>query len=302
MVLKSISSGFTTTFNLKKMVVVFYLANLIAGLIIMIPFRSLVSSLVGYSLMGQELSGGLNMDFMLELLIKSSDAFSSATDLILLFPFLYWLCNLFFSGGAYGSLINDMGEGTYTFWGYSARYFARFFRLFLWSIPLFLVLYLSQYIVTGLKLLIWGSDPYQYIDYWITRIRFGWVYIAIIIFFLMFDYARIILITNDERRTRRALWQGIRFTFRHPLRTFTLSFLIFLLGQAFFFTYITIAPLLSTANTFIVLLLLLIQQLYIFARMALRITLYSSQVHLFRTIEPREGVEPGVALQPASVA
>jgi hypothetical protein len=284
------------------MVLVFYLANLIAGLIIMIPFRSLVSSLVGYSMMGKELAGGLNMDFVLELLIKSSDAFSSATGLILLFPFLYWLCNLFFSGGAYGSLINDMGEGTYTFWGYSARYFARFFRLFLWSIPLFLVLYLSQYIVTGLKLIIWGSDPYQYINYWITSIRFGWVYIAIIIFFLMFDYARIILITNDERRTRRALWQGIRFTFRHPLKTFTLSFLIFLLGQAFFFTYISIAPLFSTANTFIVLLLLLIQQLYIFARMALRITLYSSQVHLFRTIEPREEVEPGGALQPASVA
>jgi len=302
MVLKSLSSGFITTFNYKRMVFVFYLANLIAGLIIMIPFRSLVSSLVGYSMMGKELAGGLNMDFVLELLIKSSDAFSSATGLILLFPFLYWLCNLFFSGGAYGSLINDMGEGTYKFWGYSARYFARFFRLFLWSIPLFLVLYLSQYIVTGLKLIIWGSDPYQYIDYWITRIRFGWVYIAIIIFFLMFDYARIILITNDERRTRRALWQGIRFTFRHPLKTFTLSFLIFLLGQAFFFTYITIAPLFSTANTFIVLLLLLIQQLYIFARMALRITLYSSQVHLFRTIEPREEVEPSVALQPASVA
>ena len=302
MVLKSLSSGFITTFNHKRMVFVFYLANLIAGLIIMIPFRSLVSSLVGYSLMGQELSGGINMDFVLELLIKSSDAFDSATGLILLFPFLYWLCNLFFSGGAYGSLINDMGEGTYKFWGYSARYFARFFRLFLWSIPLFLVLYLSQYIVTGLKLIIWGSDPYQYIDYWITRIRFGWVYIAIIIFFLMFDYARIILITNDERRTRRAHWQGIRFTFRHPLKTYTLSCLIFLLGQAFFFTYITIAPLFSTANTFIVLLLLLIQQLYIFARMALRITLYSSQVHLFRTIGPREEVEPGVALQPASVA
>jgi hypothetical protein len=302
MVLKSLSSGFSTALGHKRMVLIFYLANLIAGLIIMIPFRSLVSSLVGYSLMGKELAGGLNMDFIPELLIKSATAFDTATALLLLFPFLYWLWNLFLSGGAYGSFIYGTGEGTQTFWGYSAKYFGRLFRLFLWSIPVIIVLYLTQFVVTLTKTLIWGADAYQYIDFWASWIRVGWGYIAIIFYYLIFDYARIILITNDEQRTRRALWQGIRFTFKHLMKTFALSILIFIFSQIFLLAYIMIAPLFGTATTFMVILLLLIQQLYILVRMTLRLTLYSAQVNLYSTIESREDAEPSAEFQPVSVA
>ncbi|MCI0471081.1 MAG: hypothetical protein L0Y73_05430, partial [Candidatus Aminicenantes bacterium] len=148
MVLKSLSSGFSAVLQNKRMVLFFYFANLVAGLIIMIPFRSLVSSLVGYSLMGKELESGLNMDFIVELLIKHSSTFKTATGLLFLFPFLYWFWNLFLSSGAYGTFIHGTGENANTFWGYSAKYFGRMFRLFLWSIPVIVLLYLTQFAVT----------------------------------------------------------------------------------------------------------------------------------------------------------
>lgn len=284
------------------MVIIFYLANLLAGLIIMIPFRSLAGSIAGYSLIGKDLANGLNMDFIIELLIKSASAFDTATGLLLLLPSLYWLWTLFISGGAYGIFIHGKSDGGGTFWSYSAKYFGRLFRFFLWSIPVFLVLYLSQFILAGIKFLIWGSDPYQYVNYWTAWIRFGWTQIAFLIYFLMFDYGRIILISNDERRTRRALWQGIRFSLKHPLKTFALSFIIFLLSQAFFLAYVIISPLLGAPNTFALILLLVAQQIYIFIRMTLRLTLYSAQTHLFKTNESREYPESGVQLQPYTVA
>ena len=89
---------------------------------------------------------------------------------------------------------------------------------------------------------------------------------------------------TDEYRARISLWQGIKFAFGNFLQTFGLVFLLFIVGTVAFIIYNPIANSLTAPNVIIVIMLFVLQQIYIFYRMMLRLTLYSSQLHLYNTI------------------
>jgi energy-coupling factor transporter transmembrane protein EcfT len=120
-------------------------------------------------------------------------------------------------------------------------------------------------------------------------------YIGIIIYYLVLDYARIYTISNDERKMRRALWYGIKFTFRNFFRTFSLTLMLFLIGIIVLVIYNPIADSLHAPSGFIIFTLFIAQQIYMFIRMTLKLTLYSSQVKLYNALTPKEEiVEPSI--------
>ena len=144
-------------------------------------------------------------------------------------------------------------------------------------------------------MLLYGSDPYQNIIWWGAWIRVGIGYIGILIYYLVLDYARIDVVINNETKMRRALWYGIKFTFRNFFKTFSLSLMLFFIGIIVLVIYNPIADSLHTPNALIILILFIVQQIYMFIRMTLKLTLYSSQVKLYNAITPKEEIaEPSI--------
>ncbi|MBI4809898.1 MAG: hypothetical protein HY800_00290 [Ignavibacteriales bacterium] len=282
--IKSLKSGFVAAWRNKRMIFVYYLVNLLLGLMIVLPFRMIISDFVGNTLMGEKLAGRLDMDFLFEFIIKSSGGIDALKGSLLIIPLLYWLCGLFLSGGAYSIFISGERYSAAMFWGYSARYFGRFLRLFMWSIPAFIILYGFQFIEIAIVRIFWGKDPYQYITFWGTWIRGGLGYIGILIYYLILDYARIYVLSSNEHRMRKALWFGIRFTFRNFFKTFSLTFILFIIGITVLLIYNPLADALHAPSAVVVIILLLVQQLYILIKMLLRLTLYAGQSSLFKKI------------------
>lgn len=64
MIIDSIKAGIRLMWSNKRIVLIYYLANLLFGIILMLPFRSVLSSFVGNSLMGEMLVDRLDMDFL----------------------------------------------------------------------------------------------------------------------------------------------------------------------------------------------------------------------------------------------
>jgi len=292
MILTSMKSGVAQMWANKRMVLVFYLANLVFGLLLMLPLRSIVARFAGHSLMGAELAGKLDMDFLFEFFKYNRAASSTFGGLILIVPAIYWLFVLFLSGGALATFANEEGYNSQRFWGSSAKYFGRFFRLALWCVPVFAVLFCLQFPETGIQRLVFGSDPYQYVSYWGGWIKVGLRYLSILLFGLVLDYARIHVVLTDERRMRVSLWQGIRFAFGNFLQTFGLVLLLFVIGVAALAIYNPVADSFWAPNVLIVLLLFLWQQIYMFFRMMLRLTLYSSQLHMYRGLSAAQRTLP----------
>ena len=284
MILNSIKSGIIRVLAAKRMILVFYLASFCFGLVIILPLRAVLSDFVGDSMMGAKLGGPLDGDFLFDFFRNKSSAISAVQGLILVIPAFYWLFTLFLSGGAIGVFFSGEKYQPALFWSGCAKYFGRFIRLALWGIPIFAILFCLQFVASAVEKIGYGSDPYQNISYWFNWIKVGLRYVSFLLFWLVIDYARIYTVINDERNMRKSIWQGIRFTFGHFLKTFSLSLLLFLAGVIILFAYNPLADMLFMSSAAVVVLLFLLQQLYMVFRMILRLTLYSSQIFLFNSM------------------
>ncbi|MBI5477079.1 MAG: hypothetical protein HY964_10140 [Ignavibacteriales bacterium] len=282
MIIKSILNGIESAFRNKKVIIIYYLINLIGGFLIMIPLRFIIGKFIGYTVMGKEIASSMDIDFVFEFIIKNQNAIAGVRGLIIFVPILFWIFGLFLSGGIFSLFIHHGRFQSSQFWGDSGKYFGRFIRLFLWCIPLFIIFYCIQFAVTGIQYLIYGNDPYQPIAFWGEWIKIGMGYIGLIIAYLVFDYSRIQIVMFDIRSSRRALMEGFKFTFKHFGKTFGISIFYFVFGAAVLFLYNILSSSNSERNLLLILLMIIIQQLYIIIRMILRLELYGSQSYLFK--------------------
>ncbi|MDZ7304707.1 MAG: hypothetical protein ONB44_21475 [candidate division KSB1 bacterium] len=284
MILKSLQHGFVQARSNKRMVAVYYLANLLFGLLLMLPLRAILSDFVGNSLMAARLAGPLDMDFLFEFFKHKNEAVSVFSGMSLVVPLVYWFFLLFLSGGALAVFAHGDKYHPTMFWGSAAKYFGRFCRLALWSV-LFLAVLIAAYLsIIGIERLLLGSDPYQNLSYWKGWINLGLRSFLVLLFGLALDYGRIYTVLTDERNMRAALKHGIKFAFGNFLQTFGLAFMLLIIGAVLLVIYNPIANSLSAPHWLIVIMLFFVQQLYMVFRMLLRLTSYASQLHLYQQL------------------
>jgi hypothetical protein len=248
----------------------------------MLPFRSMLSQFVGNSLMGEKLAGRLDLDFLFEFIKENPNLISTYAALIIILFTAYWSLSLFLSGGVFAVFTSEERFKSDLFWGSAVKYFGRFIRLALWSIPVFAILFGATFIWNGIERLVFGKNPYQYISYWGGWLQMGLRYLCLIIYLMVLDYARIHAVTTDEHRMRISLWQGIKFAFKNFGKTFSLALLLFLVGIIALIIYNPIADLLSAPLWIVIVSLFIWQQVYMVFRMMLRLVLYGGEVGLYK--------------------
>ncbi|HEX9653816.1 MAG TPA: hypothetical protein VGA99_08900 [bacterium] len=292
--MRAIKPGFLQIWKNKRLVSVFYLANLSFGLIIILPLRAIIDDFVGYRLMGADLAGRLDMDFFFEVILHKDSLIDVSLAMVLVVPAAFWLFLLFLSGGAFAILAASEKYSPASFWGNSATYFGRYLRLALWSLPLLAIFMALPFLVTGAVRLLFGKDPYQDISYWGGWLRVVLGFVATLIFGIIFDYSRIHTVRTGEHKMRVSLWHGFRFALGNLKYTFGLAALLFVIGGLILAIYYPIANLLSAPMVLVVTLMFLTQQLYMVVRMVLRLTLYASQLQLHERLSaaPARIAEP----------
>lgn len=284
MIIKSFYSALNDVKNNLRMVVLFYVVNLFFGFLLLLPFRIPMSKMIGHSLLGEKLAGRFDMTMLFEFLTHSREALGSIRIFLIIGPILYMLVAILLSGGALSIFLEKRRYAALVFWQKSVQYFGRFLRLGLYMIPVFAVLICVQFVVNGIERLFWGADPYQYISYWGSWIKVLLRYIGFYIGVLILEYARIDAIVRDEKRMRRSLINAIRFVFKNFWKTAGFMVLIVVIGILILVIYNLLADLLSAPNAFIILLLFLLQQLYMFIRMGVLLITYSGLVNLYEMI------------------
>jgi len=283
--LKYIKSGFIQMYETKRLVIIYYLTNLIFAVLLVAPFRTVLNRFAGQSLMGAELAGRMDIDFLLEFLFNKNDLPFIFISMILIMAVLYGAFSLFLSGGAFTIFIRKEKYSSALFWGSAGAYFWRFVRLCLWMVPVLGILFSLQFLWTLIERIIWGSDPYQHISFWGDWIELGLRYVGILLTFIILDYARIYTVITNESIMRKSLLQSLRVVLHHFWQTFGIACVIFILGFATLLLYYPLANLLSASHWIIVLLLLIVQQLFMLTRMALRLALYAAQADFFKMQE-----------------
>ncbi len=282
MVWKSFVNGIRQMLSYKRVLLIFYLVNLAAGLIVTMPMWSLLGRFAGHSFSGAELARRVDFDFISEFLKHSADGLAADLALLLIVAVLYWIVQLFLSGGALAVYHSGQPYRPELFWSGAGRYFLRFIRLALWAFPVFLIVFVLHYLEKGLERLIFGADPYEYVWYWGGWVRIGLRYLGFVLYLMVLDYARIYAVLTDERRMRVAVWRGVRFVAGNFWATLGLALLLFAAGWIGWGVFRILAVQLSSPATGVILAMFVWQQLFMIFRMGLQLSRYSGEMILYK--------------------
>ncbi|HOT95686.1 MAG TPA: hypothetical protein PLG50_00155 [bacterium] len=280
MIHRTLSSALTRLVSLKRLWLLYYLPGLIFAALVAIPFRAVLSDWAGSTLAAGRLGEGLDMTFFIELIKYRGNALSPLLLLALLLALLYWLWLLFLSGGAVKLLGTDHPWRPREFWDACGRYFGRFLRIFLWSVPLLSLLLLFPWLLKLPERLIWGKDPGDNITLLLSYLKMASRFLALMLWALFFDYGRILTVARNEKRSRCLLRPLLLFLFHHFGRILLLAIFLSAISLVGILIYTLIANRLA-ASAAAALFLFIWQQLYMFFRAGMRLLGLGAQVQLY---------------------
>jgi hypothetical protein len=109
---------------------------------------------------------------------------------------------------------------------------------------------------------------------------------------MMADYAKIAAVINNSNSMLKASWQGIKFVFRHFLSTVGLQLSIILLLLVAVTIYLILEAQIGMATPFTILVMFLIQQLSVGAKVWTRVLTFAGEIELYDVFGP-EAPSPG---------
>lgn len=280
MMLHALFTALNRLLSLKRLWLLFYLPGLLFAALVAIPFRAVIGNWAGSTLAAGRLGDGLDLTFWIELIRYRGAALLPLLLLAFLLALLYWFWLLFLSGGALKLLGSDHPWRAREFWDACGRYFGRFCRLFLWSLPLLALLLLLPLLLKLPQRLIWGKDPGDNILLIFSYLKMAGRFLALMLWALFFDYGRILTIARNEKRSRRLLRPLLIFVWRHFGRLLLLSLILAALSIIGLLLYNLIASRIA-APLAAGLLLFFWQQLYMLFRAGLRLLSLGAQTHYF---------------------
>ncbi|HYA48396.1 MAG TPA: hypothetical protein VEG35_01750, partial [Burkholderiales bacterium] len=226
-VFRAIGNGMGTAARRPKVLLILWTVNIVYALLIATPLYALVKSDLGHSLLGRSLH---LLDFLWlgELVYKFQGMGPALTAGFLVSLVLYLGLYIFLNGGIIGRLVDREGRPTLqAFFADCGRYFGRFVRLFLVS----LVFYVLAFGVV-LALLARSLKPVldqartEWALLWVSWLRTLAALLLLSLVHMVFDYARIAVVADNERRVLRALERALKFIGRRFFRNWSLYLLI----------------------------------------------------------------------------
>jgi len=269
----------------KKMWFVIFGIQVIFAVTLIIPIRSEINKMIGHSLIGQEVLKGNGANVFFEFLAHHSETVSVEIKLLFIIGIIYLLSSIFLNGGIIGCFIKEDNEYSATlFFGSSGKYFGRFFRLFLLSIPFLIIAFLlSKGISSFIKGISPDSEPLQ-----VTAKIIGYIILLFLIFFInmVFDYAKIRTVFQERRSMIMTTLRAMGFVLKNLGKTLGLYYIIAAVGLGFLIIYTIVGKLIPISRGFGIVLFFLWQQMYALGRIWVKLLFLSSEIRLYKNIVP----------------
>ena len=304
-IFRYLRQGARSLHQARRMLLVFYAAATLpavvgAAVVMTVPFDSL-----GRSNWAVAIGNNLDASWIAELIAQSTVPALPMLAAVLGLAGLARILQLFLLGGALQ--IFGVGEPftAAALFGGCGRYFWRLVRLALFSLVFFAV---ACAIAAGLNwagLKIWGEGSEATpLIYW------GWFRVAVLacllgLCSLAFDYAAIRLAVENSRKSVRAYLGAFRLIWRAPLRTMGLYIVLWLVFLLFLGAYAGVSRLVPQTSLALIVLLFLVRQGAVLAKVWCRLLFYSAQCALYQDLRPTPALtEPtcGSELEAASLS
>jgi hypothetical protein len=311
-VILNLVKGLKKTGRIPRMVVTLFLINFAFSLVLAVPIYHSLQESFGSSLVGERMAKGfdylwwqefrdeargLDSTFRPSVIGKGAlldnlqylvqMRFLELPSSILILGAIYLIFHTFLAGGILSVLRPENPRFTLgVFFQEAGTYFFRFFLLMLLSWALFLIIGLVYSLVFLPVMARVTENAISEVGPFGLGILFS-VIVLFLVFFvqMVFDYARIRLVLEDETDIPLTVGRAFGFVFRHLGSTLGLYYMLFLLTVVVSILYVLLKEIIPQSHLLTVLLAFFVQQSFMFALIWIRCWLYSSQIELFRYLK-----------------
>jgi len=283
-IFKAFKNGFLLTGRKGRLVAYLWVVNILFALLLAIPYFQLFSSGLSRSLMGDRILSKINFLWLGDVInqtMTSGGVLNSGT----VFPIiLFFLLYIFLNGGIVGRLVDAESPATLrTFFGDCGAYFWRFFKLFLISIPVYL---LVLGVINGLTSVIANVFTEGAGTQWPELIARN---VRVLVFLLSFslvnmlmDYAKIGIVVRGESSVLKEWWRSVKFVKRHFWRTWGLYLFLGILLLLVFLVYVEIERFIPGKSMLLIFLLFIWQQVFVLAKLWFKLNFFASEIQMYR--------------------
>ncbi len=292
MVIPALARGIRRMASMRSILPLLLLCNLALSISVALMFHHTLSSAFGDSRASLALLTGYDSTIVTDLRRMHPAALPNFLQIVGVASLFYVILNTFFAGGVISALRSSVRPSVREFLVLCARYFRRFFRLFLLTGSIALILTTVLLVLGGVLM----SELYRVATsetvLFLGAGAVGAVILAMILLLVMIaDYAKIGIVTRDSNSSTRALIMSLRFIRRNlgptlGLQTLLLSMTLFLATlHTLFWTSQ------QSDSTPILIAVFLLQQLFILIRIAVRVSTFGAESALFEALQPASGDE-----------
>ncbi|MCH7765586.1 MAG: hypothetical protein IH916_03420 [Acidobacteria bacterium] len=311
-IVRSFVAGLEKVVQFPSLIAWLYLTSVLLTVPLALSMRTLLKDSLGSSLVHENLRQGFDMDWYGEFSSGSAglaDSFGpsvvgslpilsnleklidgeilQADGTILLAGLLFLLAWAFFAGGILDRYAHpDEPPTRARFFSQNGEYFFRFVRLLIIS----LLFYWGIFRWVANPLHDWLEDATRDVTQEKTVILFTLMVYALVAFLLLLvsmvlDYAKIALVVERRRSALLACLRGARFVLAHPGSALGLYLLLAAVSLLLVWLYSLVAPGPGQSGATTILLAFLVGQIYLIARLGLKLWFLAGQTALFQSAD-----------------
>lgn len=274
-----------------------YGITLVLGLLAALPFYNTLTVEDQNSLAFMNLLNGFDYTIYSDFMHRSQRAISPLISVGRWLGLVYLVLSIFFAGGILlcFSQPNTRFNGG-LFWQGCSHYFGRFLRLFLVTL-LFVVIGGGLWLVAGSLVGIAFNDTLtERGQFWIGAAFFALFSLTATLILCIGDYAKVLMFQEDEHNAFRAFGQAGQLVLRNLAQTYGLYLFLILIGTGLFGVYFILDEAILMSSWLTILVMFLIQQSMIFARVGLKVWSLGTAYNQYTQLP-----KPGSTAQPVRV-
>lgn len=286
-----LSASFRQTLGLLRLVGLLYGITFVLALLAALPLYNTLKVEDQNSRAFLNLLSGFDYTVFSDFMHHSARAISPLMSVGRWLGVLYVFLSVFVAGGILSQFAQSPGGvrravpfHMTTFWAVCSQYAGRFGRLFGVTF-LFVLVGAGIWLVAGSLVGTLLSDTLTERGlFWIGLVFFGLFVLTATWLLCIGDYAKVLMFREDEQNAFRAFGRAGRLVWRNLGKTYGRYWLLIGIGTGLFGIYFLVDDLITMHNWLTILIMLVVQQALVFARVGLKVWSLGTAYQVYETL------------------
>ncbi len=287
-IFNAFGQGFRTARQKVRVLAYLWLFYFLFSFFLVAPFYFIFQKEFSRSAMGERLFQGLDFLWLGDLIYRYQDFSAVFVGWLAVPIIIFLLFHIFLNGGIIGRIAAGEEKVTLqSFCGDGGKYYWRFFRVFLLSLVVYVIVFgiIGRAVSAPFKLWIKNAA-----NQWTTLIASSLRLLLFLLLFsivkMFFDYVKIRLVAEHSKKTLRAFLLSFSFLGRRFFKAWALFLLVGLVFVAISVVYQVVAGWLPKPGQSLSGLFFLWQQLFILAKLWTTVLFFSTEYHFWMSHQP----------------